>query len=281
MLLLADPRARDNGDGAGDDDQGGKGGGGGDPGGLLTGSKAGEGDPADLGDNWLESVPEKFRAYTGEGEARQLDQGASFRKVLGSYLHMEKRLGAGEAPPKTADEYKLQPYLPEGYEPDKGKEKGILTALHGLKLNNQQVQGVLSLYGESMKSALGAEKSAMENGMKALQTEVWKGEGEYERNMDAAELALSVAPPDLVQRIVGKAALKNDPDLIQLLAIYGNAIQAEDDPAGGEGDHGNGHEDIQALRSSEAYLDAKHPDHKRTVEKVSAAYAGGFGRKKK
>jgi len=50
-----------------------------------------------------EFIPEKFRVLGADGKA--LDIEASARKMAESYAHLEGRVGSGDVPPKTADDY--------------------------------------------------------------------------------------------------------------------------------------------------------------------------------
>ena len=71
---------------------------------LLTGvSDDSAMPPADPGDDsWL---PEKHRVLDAEGK---LDEAASARKLADAYRHLEGKLGSGDVPPKSAEEYTLQ-----------------------------------------------------------------------------------------------------------------------------------------------------------------------------
>lgn len=234
--------------------------------GLLTGKKTES--PAGAGAGEEFSIPEKF-LIKGEDGKPNWEQVA--KKALPGYLELEKRLGAGEAPPESADKYKIDNYLPEGFERNPEAEKAVLARIHDLKLNNKQAQGVLSFYGELLGQGLAAEKTSMEAATTGLK-ESWGKE--YERNMNRANFALTtLAAPELVAQITSDARLMNHTAVIQLLATMG--AELEDDRAANQMSAGDV-DDIDALRRSKAYLDEKDPEHKRVREKVSAAYAKGY-----
>src|SRR5690606_14417341 len=75
---------------------------------LLAGVTA-EGDPAQdppaatpEDGSWL---PEKHRVLAEDGT---VDEAASARKLADAYRHLEARLGSGDVPPKSAEDYALQ-----------------------------------------------------------------------------------------------------------------------------------------------------------------------------
>ncbi len=258
-----DPPAGGDGDpGAGGGGEGGQGGG------LLNGKPpaGGDGDPGGKGGQHFQ-IPEKFVVKGADGAE---DWQGTALKVAQSYQHLEKRMGSGDLPPESAEGYQLENYLPEGYERNAEAEKPLLGKFHELGLSNKQAQGVMSLYGEVLGNALATEKTSMESAMQRLQSEVWTKPGEYQRNLDRSNFALSLADDALVQRITNNPQLMNNPDVIELLAFFGSEFEEDRPPE----DLTPGEiEDMESLRHSEAYLDPKHPDHKRTVEKVSAYYA--------
>lgn len=258
FITIIDPHARE-GEGDGEGGQGV---------GLLTGAAgADSGEGHDDNDGGF-TIPEKFLVNGADGTP---DYKAIVEKALPAYVNLEQRLSAGEAPPEAPDKYKLDKYLPDGYEANPEKEKAILAKLHGLKLNNAQAQGVLSYYGELLGQGLAQEKADMATAMGTLQKE-WGTE--YEKNLGRANMALStLSTPEEVKAITGDPKLMNNPALIRLLARMGEEL--EDDKAANQMGAGE-IEDIDQLRRSEAYLNEKHPDHGRVREKVAAAYTRGY-----
>lgn len=234
-------------------------------GGLLTGKTA-EGKPAEVkGDEF--TIPEKFLV---NGEDGKPNWEAIARKAIPSYGNLEKRFGSGDAPPETPDKYKIENYLPEGYERNPEGEKKVLASLHSVGLNNKQAQGVLALYGSLLGEGLAAEKASMEKASAELKTE-WGAD--YDKRMSRSNFALSQAPETLTKAITTKPHLMNDPDVIRLLDFVGE--QFEDDKSANEMGAGE-IEDVDQLRRSPAYMDEKHADHGRVVAKVNAAYARGY-----
>ena len=213
-------------------------------------------------------IPEKFLVKGADGKE---DWQQIARKALPAYTALEKRFGAGEAPPETPDKYKIDNYLPDGFERNPEREKGVLAKLHPLGLNNKQAQGVLGLFGELLGGAVAEEKADMESAMAALKGE-WQES--FDKNMGRANYALStLGDAETVKAITTDPKMMNNPALIKLLAKMGENL--EDDTDANQ-IHGGEIEEIDQLKRSEAYLNEKHPDHARVVAKVSAAYARGY-----
>jgi hypothetical protein len=227
---------------------------------LLGGDSGGDPTPLD--------IPEKFRVMAADGQA--VDHQATLQKVLGSYTHLEKRVGTGDLPPKSADEYKLEKYLPEGYEEKPEAMKPILAKMHTLGLTQKQVQGVMGIYGETLGSALATEKQTHQAAVAALQSE-WGDK--FKENLATANLVVNAIATPEERAILQQPKYSNDPFLLKFLAKVGAEFREDRLPAqltDGEADN------IDALRTSEAYRDSKHPDHKRVVAQVNEAYKRGY-----
>lgn len=213
-------------------------------------------------------IPEKFRVM---GEGDQLDHKRTLAKVLESYGHLEKRIGSGDLPPKSADEYKIEPFLPEGLESDAEKMKPILSALHEVGLTNKQVQGVLKLYGGLVGSGMAQEKQSFEAAQTALKTE-WGDK--YEENLSFVNLAVNAYGTPEERQALSQPKYGTDPVILRLLAKVGADLRKEDNLPDKISDEETN--DIDQLRTSEAYTNPKHADHARVKALVNAAYAKGY-----
>lgn len=214
-------------------------------------------------------VPEKFMVADQEG---QPDYKAIVEKIGQSYTHLEKRLGTGDMPPRTADEYQLENYLPEGMEPNPESVKPVLTEFHKLGLTQKQVQGVMSVFGQQVGAGLAQEKAGFEAGQAALKA-AW-GDQFDQRIGDARKAlsAYSAEDPEL-KRLAEDPQLSNNPLVVRLLAMVGAEL-GEDRPAHSMG--GAAAESIDEIRKSKAYFDPKDPGHSDAVRKVNEAYARGY-----
>jgi hypothetical protein len=229
---------------------------------ILGGAGDGAGAGGEL------DIPEKFLVKGADGNP---DFKAIFGKMAPSYSELEKRLGSIGMPPKSADEYKLEQFLPEGFEAKEEAVKPILAKFHDLGLTNKQAQGVMNVYGETLGGAVASEKSAYEAGVAQLK-QTW-GDA-FEQNLTKAKAAVSVyGTPEERQALLSNPKYANDPVLLRFFAKVGADLSEDKLPAEF---HAGGADNIDELRKSEAYLNGKHPDHMATVAKVNAAYKQGY-----
>lgn len=220
-------------------------------------------DPATGGEGQFE-VPEKFLAKKEDGS---VDWEAVTKKAIPSYRELEKRLGSGELPPKTADEYKVEKFLPEGFEANPEAMKPVLGKMHELGLNNKQVQGMLTLYGDLLGQGVATEKASMEQALTNLKA-YWGDE--TPKNLELANKAVAVYADDEEKKLLSDPKIANNPALLRLLAKVGADLGEDRIPGGSS--TGGGDSELESLRRSEAYWDDKHPDHKATVDKVAKHY---------
>lgn len=120
------------------------------------------------------------------GWDNKLDVEGSARKLAESYTHLEKRLGSGDAPPKTVEEYAPKVEA-EGFNWDEFKAdsemQGFLKSAHAKGITNEQFGFVL---GEYMQRALGQVGSAAELDAEAATSalrETWKTDAEFKQNI--------------------------------------------------------------------------------------------------
>lgn len=215
---------------------------------LLGGGDA----PAKFND-WRDNVPPKFIK----------DGNVNNDALVQSYLHLEKRMGSGDAPPTAVDGYKLT--LPDGTKDEdfaEFKDKAL-----ALGLNNAQAQGVLEQFIESTKE-LSSELTMTPEKAEVSLREVWKDAAEFDKNLGLARKAAKVYANDINMDAVG-----NNPEVIRLLAKIGSEL-GEDSPVNQSAIlSGN---DIKSLMTSESYLNPNHPQHAQTVARVTAHYQNSY-----
>ena len=222
--------------------------------------------------SWL---PEKHRDFGEDGKTLNLE--ASARKVAEAYGHAEKRIGSGDLPPKSADEYKVN--VPEALaEKIKAEElagnpdfKEMLSKAHAEGLTQKQVDFVVGEFlDRSLKLQQGVNQLSEQDCVAALR-ENWKTDQEYTANVQAAYRA-GQAYGD-IDKLMGKYG--NDPDFIRFAANVGKEL-AEDRsaPAGAQALE---QADLESLTKSKAYMDPTHPDHLATKQKVQAHFERSYG----
>jgi hypothetical protein len=211
-------------------------------------------------------IPEKFRVLGQDGK---LDLETSAQKLAESYQHAVRRIGSGDVPPERPDGYQVKlpeqfadvELPPEAFEPFKERA-------HQAGLTPSQFEFVIGEYLQALPALMqSGTRVSREEAQTALE-QAWGSPVEVKANMDAVERAVAVAPPELQSEIRQKYA--TDPTFWRFAAIFGKETR-EDRPAssaGGTAPIG----DITAVMQSEAYRNAKHPDH----AKVSAAVRRHF-----
>lgn len=153
-----------------------------------------------------------------------------------------------KAVPESADAYSVSI---DGFDFDafKADNAEVLQSFHAEGMTNKQVEAVVKAYEQHQSVQ-----------MEALQQE-WGNDFGVNVNLAKQAIeALGFQASDLDSPI---GALK-------LAAAIGKHIQEDSPPFNTQQ---NGGESIQQLIQSEAYLNDKHPDHKRVYAQVEQAYA--------
>lgn len=220
--------------------------------------------------DWL---PEKFR-ITGEDGSIKVEDSA--RKLAESYTHLEKRLGAGDAPPKTVEEY-APTVEGEGFNWDEFKAdpemQGFLKSAHAKGITNDQMSFILGEYWQRAPELVGGASELDQEAATASLKEVWKTDAEFKQNIGLAFRAFnSLAEPADKDKI---NEIGNNPLVIRMLAKVGAEMQ-EDVPVGGE-INAEEAQSIRDLMKSEAYTNPKHADHERVTSKIRAFYSRTYG----
>ena len=226
-----------------------------------------QGEAPAASNDWL---PEKFRVSNGEA----LDVEASARKLAESYAGLEKRVGSGDVPPKSADEYAVTvpDALKEAWQED-DRFKAFKTDALGAGLTQKQFDFVVGKYFNVMPELVQGAAQLDANKAAEELRKTWATDSEFKANVgDALKAFEKFADPEDRARI---DEIGNNPVVLRMLAKIGKEL--------GEGpgipnDAGStAADDIQSVLRSDAYLNAKHPDHKATSAKVQAYYAKKHG----
>ncbi|SEB73159.1 hypothetical protein SAMN05216178_2041 [Pseudomonas saponiphila] len=182
-------------------------------------------------------MPEKYRTSKEDGS---LDLDASSRKMAEAYRHLESRMGSGDAPPKSADDYTVKLEGVEGFNWDEFKAdestQSFLKGAHAKGLTNDQVQYVI---GEYMKAAPGL----IEGGVQLTQQDctaalksVWTDDQTMRTNVTASFRAAEAfanpeGQPGSFQNLAAKYG--NDPDFIAFTANIGKELREDSQINGG------------------------------------------------
>jgi hypothetical protein len=214
------------------------------------------------------TIPEKFIVKREDGT---VDHEATALKIATEgYAPLERRLHAGDAPPKAADDY--APTLPDGFKLDDLKKDplytGFLKGAHARGMTNAQLSYVLEGW---------AQREQMRSSPEVAEAELrkdWPDDATLQAGLVRAFRATAAYAGNDETRARLEAKFSNDPDFIRLMSRIGGEM-AEDKPAAGL--NVNESETLDSLMKHPAYFDAKHPEHGMIVSRTKALYAKKTG----
>lgn len=223
-----------------------------------------------------EFIPEKYRVSKDDGT---FDLEASSRKMGEAYSALEKRLGTGDAPPKTVADYTVT--VPDALKDvfDPATDEGLQdfkSKAHAAGMTQAQLDLVMSQYFEmAPKLAAGAAQYDV-NTAKAELQKVWNNEADFNRGVrnayQGAEVAAKKAGLDINEIMASPIA--SNPTFLRMMAAIGPEFQ--EDPGTG-GATAISATSIDEVMRSPAYMDPKHPDHAKVSKQVSDYYARKHG----
>ncbi|MEM5429394.1 hypothetical protein [Cupriavidus oxalaticus] len=270
-------------DAAGGD--GGAGGGGAPAGGAPAGGEGGQpsgGQPAGsllaggaAGGQPTEFIPEKFRVTKDDGT---LDLESSSRKMAETYGQLERRLGTADAPPKSAEEYAVTvpDTLKDAFDPktDEGF-KSFAGKMHGLGLSQKQMDAVMESYFEMAPKLVGGAAALDEQSARADLEKTW-GTGkafddQVKLSYKGAAAIASKAGLN-IDDLMRPDRLGNNTDFLRLMAAIAPEFAEDTSPGGGGIDMPTSQEEVDKLMTSEAYTNAKHPEHAKVSKQVQAYF---------
>jgi len=212
-------------------------------------------------------IPEKLRVSKEDGT---LDLDASARKLAEAYSTAEKRIGTGDIPPKTAEEYAVAvpDAFKETWKPEEDQSfKDFRAKAHEAGMTQKQLDLVMSRYFE-MAPKLVAGAAVMDaNSATAELKKTWATDADFSRNVRNAYVGANALAEKAGLKIddIMSSPLGNDPKFLKLMAAIGPEF-AEDVPPGGQ--QMTSQEDIDSLMRSEAYTNPRHADHAKISERV-------------
>ncbi|MDX1497050.1 MAG: hypothetical protein R3352_05815 [Salinisphaeraceae bacterium] len=242
--------------------------------GSVLSQGAGEGGA----ENPYEFLPEKYRVF-GEDESFNLE--ASAKKLSEGYQNLAKRLGSDEAPPESPEGYEInaenlgEEFDAQAFMQDEGTQ-GFLKRMHAKGMTNAQVQEVIEYGLKEWAPNLmqGEQAMTQEQCVEALKSE-WQNEAEFNTQLGHAFKALQNVAGDEFGRLEQKYG--NDPDFIKIMAQIGREM-GEDAPPNEAGLTPSDSGTIEELMMSEAYKDAKHPQHAMVSEQVRRHFEKKYGK---
>lgn len=208
------------------------------------------------------SIPDKFKVTAEDGS---VDYKATVEKLSESYSGLEKRVGTGDLPPKTVDEYKLER---EGFDLEEFKadesNKEFLTEAHKHGITSKQLDFLLSAYDKrAVDLVSNSSQIDTDTTVQTLQQE-WGDK--YESNIFNAVKAARAC--GITNEQINDPIIGNNVAFIKMAAYFGSQIN-EDKPVS------NGtpvNVDINSLMRSPAFFDPKHPEHKSVKAQIDSYY---------
>jgi hypothetical protein len=225
-----------------------------------------------------ERIPEKYRVLNAEGV---LDLEASAAKLNDGYAELSKRFGAGDAPPKTAEEY--APELPEGFDMEALKAdplyQDFLKGAHSRGVTNKQLTYILEEFTKRQDMMADAANGGMDiDTFKAEMAKVWGDDPKaFDTGIQTGLKAIRSYLPGVTQEQL--ASIPNSPIIAQLLAAIGKDVGEDKRIAAAPIDGKDFDQQIKEIQASPGYADAKHPEHKALMAKQKALFERRYGTK--
>lgn len=223
-------------------------------------------------ENWL------AEKHTVKKEDGSIDLEASARKQADAYRALEKRIGTGDLPPKTHEEYAPEITV-EGYALDELKTdplyQDFVQKAHAAGYTNSQLALAVNEFLPRAESMLKGQAADTAADCVAKLRETWTTDSEFQTNINSAMRTINAfaETPDEAKEIV--QALGNNERAIRLLARIGPELEEGRAPRG----TAPAMVDVEALTKSEAYWNANHPDHTSTKARVEKYYAEKYPKK--
>jgi hypothetical protein len=234
------------------------------------------------GNTTTDFIPEKYRVNKEDGS---LDLEQSSRKLVESYTHLEKRMGTGDAPPKSVDEYTVKLEGVEGFNWDEFKAdestQSFLKGAHAKGLTNDQVQYVI---GEYMKAAPGLIEGGVQlttQDCTAALKSVWTDDAAMQANVTAsyrAAQAFASEPgkPGSFETLMSKYG--NDPDFIAFTANIGKELKEDTAISGSPANEADFAVKTAELRQQLQDLPAHDPKRNGVQAELDALYERKYNR---
>lgn len=224
-----------------------------------------------------EFIPEKYRVAKEDGT---LDLEASARKLADAHSSAEKRIGSGDIPPKTAEEYVVT--VPEAFKDvwnpsEDQKFINFRSKAFESGMTQKHMDLVMASYFEIAPALVSGAAIMDEAACTEELKKTWATKASFDLNVGNAykgTVAIATKAGLKIDDIMAPNALGNNAMFLKLMAAIGPEF-VEDKSPGGDG--GSSIEDINALMASEAYTNPKHIDHVKVSAKVKAHFERKHG----
>ncbi|HRF11305.1 MAG TPA: hypothetical protein PLR37_04090 [Candidatus Accumulibacter phosphatis] len=245
---------------------------------LASGQAAGDGGQGTAGgaaaapSDWLQ---EKYRVAKADGT---LDLEASARKVAEAHRSLEQRLGSGDVPPKTTEEYAPKVDA-EGFNWDEVKNdesmRGFLKGAHAKGFTNDQLSYVLGEYWKAAPNLVTGAQQLDDRAATAELRQEWKTDAEFKQHIGQAFKAFNAFAAEADRSRIDE--IGNNPIVLRLLANIGKEMR-EDTPINGGGiPEGDFNTKAAALRGELEKLPPSDPRRKQLKDELDGLYTSRYG----
>lgn len=194
------------------------------------------------------------------------------RKAEQARQHLEKRLGAGEVPPKDVSGYEFTvPEDLQGFEIQAEKVDAFKSEALQRGITPAQFKWMMDSYLKAAPDLMGGVVKMQASQAREALGQVWANPDELSRNLQASQRAVQAMPADLQEATL---ELGTNPAFIRAMSWIG--AQLGEDRAPGL-THAAPSVDLSTLQMSEAYRNPRHPEHAKVSEQVRRAFAAKFG----
>lgn len=227
----------------------------------VMGSGAGEATPP--------AIPEKYQVKKEDGT---LDIEASSLKLAEAYGHLEKRMGTGDAPPKSAADYQITvpDVLKDSWNPAEDKNlQDFLSKAHAKGFTQGQIDLALETYHTLAPNLMAGNAQLSVDECVASLRETWKTDAEYNEGVELSYKAAVAYAGEDAQALMDKYG--NDPMIIKAFARIGKEMG--EDKSINPGSELPAGTSVESMITSDAYNNPKHPDHAKVSKQVADYYA--------
>lgn len=228
--------------------------------------QAGKGQEGETGEAL--AIPEKFQVKKEDGT---VDFEASGQKLAQAYSNLEKRLGAGGALPKSAEEYQVAvpDALKEHWKPEEDKLfQDFRARAFENKVPQEAFDFMMGEYFNLAPQLVGGAKQLSADECVAELKKDWSTPEQYKQELNTAYRGLVGYAGEDAEGLM--ADYGNDPRFIRMMNRMG-AEMGEDKSLHNDGTT-TSEETVQQLMASKAYTDPKDPQHAAVSAKVKAFF---------
>lgn len=216
------------------------------------------------------AIPEKYQVRKEDGT---LDIEASSMKLAEAYGHLEKRMGSGDMPPKTAGEYEIAvpEALKDQWNPKEDQKlQAFLDKAHSKGLTQGILDVVMEAYFDTSQQLVSGNRALSEEECVADLRNDWKTDVQYKAELNKSYRAMVAYAGGEEDAQYFLNQYGNDPKFIRMMNRIGGEMG--EDRSLNPGGTLQGGQSIESLMSSEAYANPKHPDHNKVSLQVKSYF---------